>query len=132
MENKLIVAAHGNYAQGVKSAVELISNTHENILYLSMYLDNTVDDEREVEKALQTYCDKYNVIVLTDLSGGSVNRLFMSQLMKYPFHLISGFNLGIVLELSLQTDVITKEFLQDLVAQRQSAAMYCNELFDEF
>lgn len=131
MENRIIIAAHGSYAQGVKSAVELISNEHDHILYLSMYLDNTVDYEKEVERTLQAYCASQNVVVLTDLSGGSVNRLFMAQLMKYQFHLISGFNLGIVLELALHNELITKAYLQQLLKQQGVAAIYCNELLEE-
>ena len=69
--------------------------------------------------------------MLTDLSGGSVNRLFMAQLMKYQFHLISGFNLGIVLELALHNELITKAYLQQLLKQQGVAAIYCNELLEE-
>lgn len=128
MENRIIVAAHGTYAQGVKSAVELISGPHENITYLSMYLDNTKDYEKEVENLLKQCCDEENVIVLSDLSGGSVNRMFMMKLHQYHFHLVSGFNLGIVLELALKNELITHDDLTGLLKDPGVSAVYCNDL----
>lgn len=131
MENKIIVAAHGTYAQGVKSAVELISGRHDNISYISMYLDNTTDYEKEVEELLKQSCNKGNVIVLSDLSGGSVNRMFMMKLKDYAFHLVSGFNLGIVLELALRSDEITQEDICTLLKDSSVSAIYCNAFLKE-
>lgn len=129
MENKIIVAAHGTYALGVKSAVEIIAGPQKHIMYVSMYTDNTTDYEKEVEKILESVKDE-NVVVLTDLNGGSVNRLFLSQLGRYSFHLISGFNLGITLELLLKNELIETEYLRELLKDTCAGAVYCNDLME--
>ena len=127
MENKIIVAAHGTYALGVKSAVEIIAGPQEHVTYMSMYTDNTTDYELAVTHALESMKDE-NVIVLTDLNGGSVNRLFLAQLGQYTFHLISGFNLGITLELLLRNELIDRDYLCALLKDQCAGAIYCNDL----
>lgn len=131
MENKIIVAAHGTYALGVKSAVEIIAGPQNHIMYVTMYTDNTTDYEKEVETILESVKDE-NVVVLTDLNGGSVNRLFLAQLGRYSFHLISGFNLGLTLELLLKTEPIDKAYLRELLKDSCAGAVYCNDLMEAF
>lgn len=131
MENKIIVAAHGTCALGIKSAVELISGEQKNVLYLPMYVDNTTDYEKEVETLLKQSCASENVVVVTDLSGGSVNRLFMKQLPHHSFHLLSNLNLGLVLELVLAKERIDSAFLQRLVESKALCAVYCNPMLTQ-
>lgn len=131
MKNKIIIAAHGTYALGIQSAVELISGCHEEVCYLSMYVDPTIDYEKEVEILLQKSCATANVIVLSDLSGGSVNRLFMRLLPRYPFHLLTNVNLGIVLELIYANQCIDAAYLEALLSKKMMKAIYCNPLLQK-
>lgn len=80
------------------------------------------------QRTFGKYCDTHHVIVLTDLCGGSVNRMFMAQLCHYRFHLISNMNLGLLLELALTTEPIDENLLYRLLTDQMVQGVYCNDL----
>lgn len=129
VKNKFLIATHGSFSDGFKSAIELITGGSFDIEYVSMYLDNEIDYPSYIEKTLSLYKND-NLVVLTDLPGGSVNRFFMTLLKDYHFHLISGINLGLVLELIYTPDILNSKKINELLKGENIKALYCNNLID--
>ena len=92
--------------------------------YLNCYVE-TNEVEKELRERLEKYPDD-NLIVLTDIAGGSVNQTASKLMREYSFHLITGINLGLLLELVFTGDEINDEMIAASVSQAQSQMIYMN------
>lgn len=112
-----MIACHGQMAQGVVSALKIIIGERENISYLNAYVEGT-----ELAKDIRRYFDELptgdEVIILTDLYGGSVNQELFSYGQRSNVQLVSGFNLALVLELALSDpgQPLTEEDIEESIA----------------
>lgn len=99
----VIVTGHGNFATGLLSSLKLIAGEQEHIVGV----DFTADDSTEtLEVKLKDDVDKLGeeIIVLSDLAGGSpfkVSVVLSQQLEGKKIKVVSGINLGMLLEVSL-------------------------------
>lgn len=112
---KILIATHGNFASGAKSTVELLVGNIVDITCIDAYVD---PDENLID-ILENYFSKINdddeVIVLTDIKGGSVNQKIIQYTMKSNIFLITGFNLPILLELAIMDKKATIENLEEMI-----------------
>ncbi|WP_440896579.1 PTS sugar transporter subunit IIA [Amphibacillus sp. Q70] len=127
----ILLASHGTLAEGMKNSVEIIMGEKKNIDVITAYTNN-IDLEEEVQNFLNDFNVNDNLIVVTDLLGGSVNNLFIELLNKYDFHLITGMNLPLVLQLLLlKGDDELETNLNEIILNSQSGVCLCNELIDQ-
>ena len=93
------------------------------LLYTSAY----VNPEDNVDEQLKVYfsevSDEDQVIVCTDLMGGSVNQKVVPYAQKENVFLIAGFNLPLILELAMNEDKVTKEELLDSIEESRKNMM---------
>ena len=112
---KFLFATHGTLATGMKSTLELLIGNTADITCLTAY----VNPEDNVDEQLKVYfsevSDEDQVIVCTDLMGGSVNQKVVPYAQKENVFLIAGFNLPLILELEMNEDKVTKEELLDSI-----------------
>lgn len=123
---KIIIAGHGNFAEGMRSSLELIMGKQECISTVCAYLefDNI---EEKVDKIIQKIHEDDEVVVFTDLFGGSVNNVFMRYISNKNFHLIAGVNLLLLIEIVCHIyeddlDVIIERALCNV----HNSIVYCN------
>lgn len=131
MENKIVIASHGKLAQGMLDTIHFIAGAQEHVEALCLYEDHTIDYEAVAENKLKEYCGDYNVIVLTDIIGGSVNLLFVKLLERYSFHLISSFTLGVILEMSVRNEMLTEDVIEEILNAPQVHPVYLNHVVRE-
>ena len=79
-----IFASHAHFATGIKESTELLSGARDNVHDLSMFVDGRTDVAEEAAKLLATFDPADDVIVCTDLFGGSVNNEFTKIVQKAP------------------------------------------------
>lgn len=112
---KILIATHGNLASGAKSTLELLVGNIVDITCIDAYVD---PDENLID-ILENYFSKIDddddVIVFTDIKGGSVNQKIIQYTMKPNIFLITGFNLPILLELAIMDKKITVENLEEMI-----------------
>ena len=112
---KILIATHGNLASGAKSTLEFLVGNIVDITCIDAYVD---PDENLID-ILENYFSKIDaddeVIVFTDIKGGSVNQKIIQYIMKPNIFLITGFNLPILLELSIMYKKITVENLEEMI-----------------
>lgn len=129
--SQFIIATHSYLADGYKNSIEFFDNSVSNVHYINSYIDdqkNFVDQLKEILDHLRTD----QVIVLTDIPGGSVNKEAASLIKEYGCKVISGINLPLVLELVLSTDSsLTEEKISSAVNQARSQLVYMNDLIEE-
>lgn len=124
-----ILASHHKLAYGLKDTLVFLTNMSDKIQDISAYIDNETSIDEQIKNAFSKIGENDEVIIMTDLVGGSVNQKF------YPFmnnhiHLISGVNLPLALSLLLipEDTKITKEKIQALIKEAQEQIVYVNTL----
>ena len=117
---KFLFATHGTLATGMKSTLELLIGNTADITCLTAYVNN-VDEQLKVY--FSEVSDEDQVIVCTDLMGGSVNQKVVPYAQKENVFLIAGFNLPLILELAMNEDKVTKEELLDSIEESRKNMM---------
>ena len=124
--NRLLIVTHSTLAQGLYETLSFFMGKLDNVEYINAYVEN--NDIRVVfENKIQSYGDD-NVIVLTDIPGGSVNQIAMELMPKYGYHLVTGTNLSMVLELALKQNELSHEEIKEIVDNSRNNVLYMNDL----
>ena len=93
-----LLGSHGTLASGVKSSLTILLGAADNLTVIDAYVD-----DHNITQTLQNYFEEIpedeQVIMMSDLYGGSVNQMMYPWLERPHTKLISGVNLALVLEL---------------------------------
>lgn len=113
---QMLLATHGHFASGIKSALEIIVGEQENLQTIDAYVDET-NFEEQLDAYLSTInMDEVTLLVITDLFGGSVNQKIIDKLQNENVHIVTGLNLPLLLELQmLNEEDCTKENIASIV-----------------
>ena len=124
-----IIASHAHFATGIKESIELLSGARDNVHDLSMFVDDRMDVAEEAQKLLAGMSADDDVVVCTDLFGGSVNNEMLTLLPEYPaVHLICGMNASLVLTLASNDEALTQDELAECIADAKAQIIDCNLL----
>lgn len=125
---RFIMATHGNFAKGIKESTELILGEFENLEALCCYTETNFNLDNEIEKILKNH-SKEEIIVVTDIAGGSVNNGFLQRIGENKnLHIISGLNLPLMIELLNEQENYNsaKELILNSLKEIASEIKYCN------
>lgn len=101
-EKKVIIATHGHLADGFVSALKIIVGDIPNLKAVCCYTEPDFDLDKTIVEIMKYHdFDKEDLVVCTDMMGGSVNNGFTRYLGQYPFHLITNTNLAFLVDLLL-------------------------------
>lgn len=128
MERKIVLASHGKFASGIYSSLQLICGDQENVSALDCYLTEDFDLTEAVKKIMKENQDN-ELIVVTDLFGGSVNNEFLHYMSQANFYLVAGMNLPFLIELTpmLSMDLPVEMSIQQALASAKQSIQFCNE-----
>ena len=130
---KILIASHGSLAKGMFSSLNIIIGKVDNIETLCGYLDLDFNLEHSIETIMEAQdFDKEELIVCTDMVGGSVNNGFIKFLGKYPFHLVSNVNLPFLIDLILSLDSFQDNTLETKVKEDVFGVKYINPMLREW
>ena len=115
---RIFISSHGHFASGMKSSVEILMGPNPRITVFDAYVDQDSVQEH-LDEFYSTVEPDDQVLLLSDLYGGSVNQVMYTYLTKPNTTLIAGVNLALVLELSVKEE-IDPEDLEALVEQSRS------------
>ena len=99
MKRHYIFASHGSFANGLLNSVELILGKQPDIHTLCAYVEEEADLTQQVEALMARFPAQDELIVITDIFAGSVNNEFVRFLSRPHFHLLSGLNLPLIIDL---------------------------------
>ena len=129
---KFLIATHGAFANGVKSSLEIIIGETENLFLIGAYLDQNVSVEDELKPILDNLSDDDELIIFTDLLGGSVNNIMLREALRENVHILSGFNLPLLIEVILSdADTPVAEVIESAVENAKAQLAYVNKLIEE-
>ena len=126
-----LIATHGEFAKGALSAATIIAGEKSNVTCINAY-----SEAKNIKQAVVEYFQSVkageDIIILTDLFGGSVNQAFMPYTKKDSVYLITGFNLAILLEVMMMDpqSTVEEDQLRQLVEAGKSQMMYVNDVLN--
>lgn len=114
-------------AEGFLSSLRIIIGDHEDIQPICCYISADFSLEKTIQELMDAFdSEKEELLVFTDLFGGSVNNGFLQYLKSYPFHLITNTSLRVLIDIILTKP--EEEELKRKLCGNDFSAMYCNEL----
>lgn len=123
-----LFASHGFFADGIRHALELIIGKRTNLSTLCAYTDKNVDIKDQIREVVERTAP-HELIVITDLFGGSVNNEFMNLLRDHPrIYLISGLNLPLIVELVTMSEAVedTNLLITKALQNAKASMQFCN------
>lgn len=129
MKKKVILVSHGKLSEGMMHSVQMIVGKNESLSCYGMmpgeHYSIIVDDiETEAKENLDT-----QYIIIADLFGGSVCNGCTALINLANVKLISGMNMGLVIEMLLAEAPITDEIISSAIESSISGIINITETF---
>ncbi|MDA1477860.1 PTS sugar transporter subunit IIA [Bacillus changyiensis] len=127
-----VLASHGKFADGILHSLELIKGKHENIRTINAYTNENEDLQTQMNELLEDLDVNDELVVVTDIFGGSINNEFMNLLDDKRIHVIAGLNLPLVIELVTMSkhekDVVN--LIKTALVNSKRSIQYCNAILN--
>lgn len=96
---------------------------------LDCYLSEEFNLEKEVKKIMERHQD-HQLVVVTDLFGGSVNNEFLTYIQQDNFYLVTGMNLPFLIELTMQFQITESlsSLIKETLEKTKQTILFCNSL----
>lgn len=129
----LILASHKNLALGMKESVEYIMGPIPYIKTMTAYSDDNYDIDKDCRELIK---GTENVVVVTDVLGGSVNNHWMEFVNKNGLinkvTIVAGMTMSLVMELCQNLDnPMLPSKLPGIIEDCKSGIINCTELMKE-
>ena len=112
---KILLGSHGRLASGIKTSLEILIGNTDRLTVLDAYVDD-FDIDQQLADFFSVVDKNEQVLMLSDLYGGSVNQKMYLYLNRKNTFLVAGVNLALVLEVCMR-DEIDEESLEHIVQQ---------------
>ena len=127
----IILASHGEFAQGLKQTATMMIGDSVPIHALSAFRDEDESILVQIKKLLATI-DIEETYILTDILGGSVNNDMLTIIKEYEgLQLITGMNLPLVISIATYNGKIGESELEKLIKESQQSVIDCRKLLVE-
>jgi len=114
-------------ASGIKNTVELITGTHENLISYDAYVDGHNDVKKFISDLLEKHV-KDEIILVTDVLGGSVNNEALMFNSYSNVYVISGMNAPLVINLIISDEVDTRELIQRSIFESKDMIQFLQKV----
>jgi fructoselysine and glucoselysine-specific PTS system IIA component len=146
---KFLIATHGQFARGVKSSLEIIIGETEDLFLIEAYVEDNKGIESEMEAILKNLGERDELIVFTDLLGGSITNQVLRSIQSVQqsiqgqnvqqstqggnVHVVSGFNLALLIEVIMAgTEIPAPEVIESAIANAKEQMAYVNKLMTSY
>lgn len=129
IKRHIIIASHSTLAQGMTEALKFFEGNDLKVTVLSAYVDNRPIDE-QIKNIFDQIPKNDDVIVLTDLLGGSVNQKFFPYIARQHTQLISGMNLSLAMAITMEPveGYISPDRIREIVSEAKDQIKYVNDI----
>lgn len=127
--NYFVIATHSTYAEGLYNAIKFFKSDCDNVRYINAYVE-----DQEFEKCFRNTIENIkqeNLIIFTDMAGGSVNQVVTNISREYDYKIVTGVNLPLLLELLFNPNDLTIEDLRNSVENAKEQLMVIEEFKDD-
>src|SRR4051812_3267400 len=114
---KFLIAGHGQFASGLKSALDIIAGEIDRVWTIDAYVNENKSIEREVQDIVTQLNAGDELIVLTDLMGGSITNQVIRSVDLKSVYVLSGVNFPVLIDLVMSDpDTPTAEAIESALA----------------
>lgn len=117
---RFFLASHGHLASGLASSIQILTGDSSRLRVFDAYVD-----ERSLEEELEAFYENMEegdqMILLSDMYGGSVNSIMYPFLTRPNTTLIAGVNLALVIGLLLGGEPLKLDTIKMVVEQSREA-----------
>lgn len=118
---KVFLSSHAHLASGMQSALALFSASEDRLRVHDAYVEG---EEATLQEDLDSFFSEVSpeddILLLSDLYGGSVNTVMAGYLDRPRTRLVAGVNLAFLIEVMAHTD-LSEGQLEDIVLQAREA-----------
>ena len=126
---KFLIATHGTFAAGVKSSLDIIIGAMEHVFLIQAYVGSLPGIEEQIRHVLEQLSETDELIVFTDILGGSITNQVLQHALKPHVHVISGFNLPLLIEIMMaDTETSVEETIASAIDSAKEQMTYVNKL----
>ncbi len=128
---KFLIATHGTLAAGIKSSLDIIIGSIEHVFLLQAYLDEQTSVEAELKKILAQVGDHDELVVFTDILGGSITNQILQHCLRPNVYIVSGVNLPLVIEVMLADSTTPiEEVISTAIENAKEQMVFVNNLLN--
>jgi fructoselysine and glucoselysine-specific PTS system IIA component len=126
---KYLIAAHGTFATGIQSSLDIIIGKMENVFLIQAYTGENRSIKEDLDIVLQKINSNDELIVFTDLMGGSITNQVLQYALKENVFIVSGFNLPLLLDILLaDADTPVNEVIETGISNAKDQIVFVNKL----
>jgi fructoselysine and glucoselysine-specific PTS system IIA component len=128
-KRKFLIATHGTFAAGIKSSLDIIIGAMDHVFLIQAYVDENKSIEAEINEMMAQVNDNDELVVFADILGGSVTNMLLQHALRPNVHIVSGFNLPLVIEILMAdaNDPI-EEVITSAIDNAKEQMVYVNKL----
>jgi fructoselysine and glucoselysine-specific PTS system IIA component len=124
---KFLIAAHGSFSSGIKSSLDIIIGKMENVFIIDAYVDGNKSIEDELNAILVNVQDDDELVVFSDLMGGSITNQILRFGLRENVHVVSGMNLPLLIDTMLaDADAPVKDVIENAINIAREQVVYVN------
>jgi fructoselysine/glucoselysine PTS system EIIA component len=129
---KFLIAAHGSFSSGIKSSLEIIIGKVENVSIIDAYVDGNKSIEDELNKILTNVQVNDELVVFSDLMGGSITNQILRHGLRENVHVVSGMNLPLLIDIILaDPDMPVTEVIESAISIARDQVVYVNKIINK-
>ena len=126
---KFLIAAHGTFSSGIKSSVDIIIGSMDNVFVIDAYAHGNKSIEDEVGEVMKTVQADDELSVFSDIMGGSVTNQILRFAKGENVHVVSGMSLPLLIDIMLNDDAVPiASVIENAIANAREQLVYVNKL----
>lgn len=129
---KFLIAAHGSFSSGIKSSLEIIIGKVENVFIIDAYVDGNKSIEEEFNTILTNVQVEDELVVFSDLMGGSITNQILRYGLQENVHVVTGMNLPLLLDIMLaDADTPVADVIENAISIAREQVVYVNKIINK-
>lgn len=129
---KFLIAAHGRFSSGIKSSLDIIIGKMENVFIIDAYVDDNKSIEDELKTILGNVQAGDELIVFSDLMGGSITNQILRYALKENVHVVTGMNLPLLIDIILaDADRPVTDVIESAISIAREQVVYVNKIINK-
>ena len=129
---KFLIAAHGSFSSGIKSSLEIIIGKVENVFVIDAYVDGNKSIEDEFNTILTNVQVEDELVVFSDLMGGSITNQILRNGLRENVHVVTGMNLPLLLDVILaDADTPVTDVIENAISIAREQVVSVNKIINK-
>lgn len=127
---QIVIASHAHFATGILESIELLAGKQDNVRAVPFFVDGNDDVAAMAEKIVADVPAGDDLVVATDILGGSVNNEFLKAMQTHDnVYLATNTNLPFLLQLVLASEESsTADILREFVGSDDTCVKFMNDV----